>query len=72
MKIRIPNRKDIWWWRFVYYNYFHKKLFREFYVQKKKFSEKEIRKYHRYQKIDDFITLRKVDWYHKILFRLER
>jgi len=71
MKIVIPNRKKIWWWNFVHYNYFHKKLFKEYYGNRKKFTPKQIKKYHFYQWIDDIITLRKVGWYHTVLFKLE-
>jgi len=61
------------WWKFIHYNYFHKKLFKEFYVQRKRpFTGKEIKKYHLYQKLDDLITLRKVDWLRILIWKLER
>jgi len=48
MKIRFKYRKT-WWWRFVHYNYFHKQLFRKYYVRRRSaLTEKEIKKYQRY------------------------
>jgi len=70
-KIKFIYRKT-WWWKVVHYNYFHKRLFREFYIQRKKpFTKEEIKKYHRFQKIDDLITLRNVRWLREYIWRLE-
>lgn len=69
MRIRYTKTK---WWKFIHYNYFHKKLFKEYYVRKRRnFTDKEIRKYKLYQKLDDLITLRKVDWLRIILWGIE-
>ncbi len=70
-KIKYKYRKT-WWWRKVHYNYFHKRLFKEFYVQNKKLTSKQIKKYHLYQKIDDLITLRKINWIRILIWKLEK
>ena len=71
MKIRFKYRKTLWW-KFIHYNYFHKRLFKEFYIRRRThFSENEIKKYHLFQKIDDLITLRKVKWIRVLIFKLE-
>ena len=70
--LRIQNRKKRWWWKIVHYNYFHKKLFKEYYVQKKSFTEKQIRKYQLYIKLDNLITLRWCKLWFKIQNYLER
>ncbi len=69
-KIRFRYRRT-WWWKIVHYNYFHKKLFKEYYVQRRKFTDKQLRKYQLYIKLDDLITLRKVDWLRKFIWYLE-
>lgn len=69
-KIRFRYRRT-WWWKKVHYNYFHKKLFKEYYVQRRRFTEKQIRKYELYKKLDNLITLRKVDWLRKFIWYLE-
>ena len=71
-KIRFRYRKTLWW-KFVHYNYFHKQLFKKYYIQKRRkpFSDKEIKKYQLYIKLDDLITLRKVDWLREFIWRLE-
>ena len=52
--------RDTKYWNFIHYNYFHKRLFTEFYVKDKTFTRIEIVKYHLFQFIDDLITLRKI------------
>ena len=69
-KIKFDYHKT-WWWKKVHYNYFHRRLFKEYYVKRKSFSEKQIKKYKRFQKIDDIITLRKVGWLRRVIFFLE-
>jgi len=69
-KLRYRYRKS-WWWKKVHYNYFHKRLFKEYYVRRKSFTEKEIRKYKRFIRYDNFITLRKVGWLRRLIFFLE-
>jgi hypothetical protein len=71
MRIKFLYRKTRWW-KFIHYNYFHKKLFKKYYVQHGRLKEKEIRQYHLYQKIDDLITLRKVDWIRTLIWKLEK
>ncbi len=72
MKIKFLYRKTAWW-RLIHYNYFHRKLFKEFYVQRKRpFTEEQIKKYRRYEKLDNLITLRKIDWLRILIWRLER
>jgi len=71
MRIIFGYRKTLWW-RFVHYNYYHKRLFKEFYTQKKRdYTEKDIEKYHKFQKYDDLITLRNIDWLRKFIFYIE-
>lgn len=69
MKIHFKYRKT-WWWHFVHYNYFHRRLFKKFYVRKKH-SEAEIRKYHIFQFIDDLITLRSCKWLRVFIWKLD-
>jgi hypothetical protein len=71
-KVRFRYRRTLWW-KFVHYNYFHKQLFKKYYIQKRRkpFSDKEIKKYELYKKLDDLITLRKVDWLRDFIWRLE-
>ena len=59
-----------WWWKKVHYNYFHKRLFKEYYVQHKRFTEKEYKKYQLFIKLDDLITLRKVGWLRRFIWKL--
>jgi hypothetical protein len=70
MKLHFQYRKT-WWWHFIHYNYFHKRLFKEFYRRKVKFSASQVKKYHLFQKIDDIITLRKWDWLRNIIWQLD-
>jgi hypothetical protein len=70
MKIRFKYR-GCWWWKIVHYNYFHKKIFKNYYVQKNRLTDKQIRKYQLYIKLDDLITLRKVDWLRIFIWKLE-
>jgi hypothetical protein len=60
--------RGTWWWKKVHYNYFHRKLFKNYYGSKKKFSKWKIKKYQLYIKLDDLITLRKVDWLRKAIW----
>ena len=72
MRIKFIYRKTKWR-RFIHYNYFHRKLFKEFYVQRKRpFTEKQIKKYRRYQKLDDLITLRKIGWLRILIWKVDR
>ena len=71
-KFRIQNRKKRWWWNIVHYNYFHKKLFKEYYIQKKSFTKWQTRKYKLYILLDDLITLRFSKLWLKTQFKLER
>jgi len=72
MKVRIhfQYRRTLWW-HFIHYNYFHKKLFKKFYPKKAKPTEKQIKKYHLYQKIDDIITLRNWNWLRIFIWKLD-
>ena len=78
MKIHIKYR-GCWWWRVVHYNYFHKKLFKNFYLSDATREKRhlppptkfEIKKYHLYQKIDDIITLRRWDRVRILIWKLE-
>lgn len=70
-KIKYKYRKTKWWSK-VHYNYFHRKLYREFYVQNKKFTPRQIFKYRLYQKLDNLITLRNVGWLREFIWRLEK
>ena len=69
MKIRYRKTK---WWNLVHYNYFHKKLFKDYYNKKKNFTNKEIKKYKLFQKIDDLITLRNWTWLRVFIWKLEK
>ena len=70
MKIKYKYRNSLWW-NFIHYNYFHKRLFKEFYTQKKrKHTEKQIKMYHLFSKIDDLITLRNVKWIRVLIFKI--
>ena len=66
--MKIFYRRTIWW-KFIHYNYFHKQLFKYYYVKTKKHNTKEIKKYKLYQQIDDIITLRKIDWLRILIFK---
>jgi hypothetical protein len=67
------NYRHSLWWKIVHYNYFHRRLFKEYYTQKKrKWSPKQIRKYKLFIKIDNIITLRRIKWLNVFIFMLER
>ena len=70
--LEFQYRKKLWWWKVVHFNYFHKRLFKEYYVQKKNFSKAEIRKYQIFIVLDNLITFRYFKWYHNILFYFEK
>lgn len=70
MKILYRKTK---WWKFIHYNYFHKKLFKEFYVRKQKnFTPDKLKKYELYKKLDNLITLRNIDWLRILIWKLEK
>jgi len=69
MRIHFRYRKT-WWWKLIHYNYFHKRLFKEFY-KRKSFSEKQVKKYHSFQKLDDLITIRNWEWLRIFIWKLD-
>jgi hypothetical protein len=65
-------RQDYSWWKFIHYNYFHKRLFKEYYTQKKRnFTKQEIKKYKLFIKLDYLISLKNIKWLSILIFKLE-
>ena len=58
--MKIIKYRGYRWWKFIHYNYFHKQLFKKYYVRKKILSPSEIKKYKRYIIYDNLITLRNI------------
>lgn len=66
------NYRKTKWYKKIHYNYFHKRLFKEFYTQKKKvFTKNEIQKYRLFIILDDLFTLRNIKWLRILIWKLE-
>jgi len=64
------NYRKTKWWKFIHYNYFHKQLLKYYYIRKSNFTNKQVKKYKMYQKIDNLITLRNITWLRVLIFKL--